>query len=174
MAKIADQTAGGTKMNVRLIAAAALSAAALPLAAHAATDYVTIPLEVSVNAPADVAWKKIKGYCDIGAWMKTTCEITSGKDGEMGAVRRIAGRVDEVFVSQTASSYTYMQPKSPIDYHGTVEIRPDGKSKSKLYYTLVYDAAALPAGRDKATDVAGRTKMFTGVINTMKGIAEAK
>jgi hypothetical protein len=175
VAKIGAQTAGGNlKMNARLIAAAALAAAALPLAAHAATDYVTVPLEVSINAPADVAWKKIKGYCDIGVWMKTTCEITSGKDGEMGAVRRIAGRVDEVLVASTAWSYSYAQPKSPIDYHGTVEIRPDGKKTSKLYYTLVYDAAGLPAGRDKATDLAGRTKMFTGVINTMKGIAEAK
>jgi hypothetical protein len=89
-------------------------------------------------------------------------------------VRRIAGRVDEVQVARTAWSYSYAQPKSPIDYHGTVEIRPDGKTKSKLLYTLVYDAAALPAGRDKATDVAARTKQFTVVINTMKGIAEAK
>ena len=76
-----------------VIAAAALSA--LGSAARAA-DYVTIPLETSVDAPADVAWKKIGGYCDIGAWMKTSCVITSGKDNEVGAVRRIADRVDEV------------------------------------------------------------------------------
>lgn len=161
-------------MKVQLAAAAALGAVALAGAAHAATDYVTIPLQVDVAAPADVAWKKISGYCDIGSWMKTTCEITSGKADEVGAVRKIAGRVDEVQVARTAWSYSYAQPKSPIDYHGTVEIRPDGKSKSKLYYTLVYDAAALPAGADKAKDVAGRTAMFTRVINTMKGIAEAK
>lgn len=166
-------------MKVQFAAAAATLAAALSTfgvagAAQAATDYVTVPLEVSVNAPADVAWKKISGFCDVGSWMKTTCVITSGKDGEMGAVRRIADRVDEVQVARTAWSYSYAQPKSPIDYHGTVEIRPDGKSKSKLFYTLVYDAAALPAGRDKATDVAARTKQFTVVINTMKGIAEAK
>jgi len=153
------------------LASAALTA--LAGAAHAA-DYVTIPLEASVDVPADVAWKKVGGYCDIGAWMKTSCVITAGKADEVGAVRRIADRVDEVLVSRTAWSYTYAQPKSPIDYHGTVEIRPDGKGKSKLLYTLVYDAAALPAGADKAKDVAGRTAMFTRVINTMKGIAEAK
>jgi hypothetical protein len=160
------------------IAAAALALAAGTAvgggAAQAATDYVTVPLEITVNAPADVAWKKISGFCDIGGWMKTTCEITSGKADEVGAVRRIAGRVDEVQVARTAWSYSYAQPKSPIDYHGTVEIRPDGRGKSKLLYTLVYDAAALPAGRDKATDVAARTKQFTVVINTMKSIAEAK
>jgi len=139
-----------------------------------AADYVTVPLEASVNAPADVTWKKIGGFCDIGSWMKTSCVITSGKAEDVGAVRRIADRVDEVQVARTAWSYSYAQPKSPIDYHGTVEIRPDGRGKSKLLYTLVYDAAALPAGRDKATDVAARTKQFTVVINTMKSIAEAK
>ncbi|HEV2533125.1 SRPBCC family protein [Phenylobacterium sp.] len=164
-------------MKLQLCAAALAATAGLGLGAgtaQAATDYVTIPLEASVNAPADVAWKKISGFCDIGAWMKTTCVITSGKADEMGAVRRIADRVDEVQVARTAWSYSYAQPKSPIDYHGTVEIRPDGKGKSKLYYTLVYDAAALPATADKAKDVANRTAMFTRVINTMKGIAEAK
>jgi hypothetical protein len=156
------------------LCAVALAATAIAGTARAATDYVTVPLEVSVNVPADVAWKKISGFCDIGTWMKTTCVITSGKADEVGAVRRIADRVDEVQVARTAWSYSYAQPKSPIDYHGTVEIRPDGKGKSKLLYTLVYDAAALPAGADKAADVARRTKQFTVVITTMKGIAEAK
>jgi hypothetical protein len=154
-----------------VIAAAALGA--MTGVARAA-DYVTVPLEASVNAPADVTWKKIGGFCDIGSWMKTSCVITSGKADEVGAVRRIADRVDEVQVARTAWSYSYAQPKSPIDYHGTVEVRPDGKGKSKILYTLVYDAAALPAGADKAKDLAGRTTMFTRVINTMKGIAEAK
>jgi hypothetical protein len=58
----------------------AAAAAALGLASAAtAADFVTIPLETTVNAPADVAWKKINGYCAIGAWFKTTCEITSGR-----------------------------------------------------------------------------------------------
>lgn len=161
------------KPAIRNLAVAAVALTALAGTARAA-DYVTIPLEASVNAPADVTWKKVGGYCDIGSWMKTSCVITSGKADEVGAVRRIADRVDEVLVSRTAWSYTYAQPKSPIDYHGTVEVRPDGKGKSKILYTLVYDAAALPAGADKAKDVAGRTAMFTRVVNTMKGIAEAK
>lgn len=154
---------------------AALAAALVGLAGAArAADYVTIPLETTVKAPADVVWKKVGGFCDIGSWMHTTCEITSGKG--VGEVRRIAGRVDEVLVSDTAWSYTYAQPKSPIDYHGTVEVRPDGKGQSKLYYTLVYDAAALkdPSPEGKAKDVAQRTKMFTGVLNTMKTVAETK
>lgn len=162
------------KLMIAAGAAAAALAAGFATQASAATDFVTVPLEVTVNAPADVAWKKISGFCDIGAWMKTTCELTSGKDHEVGAVRRIAGRIDEVLVASTAWSYTYSQPKSPIDYHGTVEIRPVDKGHSKLLYTLVYDAAALPHPENKDQDIANRTKSFTNVINVMKGIAEAK
>jgi hypothetical protein len=160
---------------MKTIAALAAAAAALGVAASAqAADFVRIPLETTVNAPADVAWKKVSGYCDIGAWFKTTCEITSGKDGEVGAVRVIAGRVTELLVASTAWSYTYSQPKSPIDYHGTLEIRPVDKKTSKLLYTLVYDAAALPDPSKKDADIANRTKQFTGLLATIKAQAEAK
>lgn len=160
---------------MKTIISFAAATAALSLAGAAtAADFVTVPLETTVNAPADVAWKKISGYCDIGAWFKTTCEITSGKDGEVGAVRLIAGRVTELLVAKTAWSYTYSQPKSPIDYHGTLEIRPVDKNTSKLFYTLVYDAAALPDPSKKDADVANRTKQFTGLLATIKGVAEAK
>lgn len=161
-------------MKTAISLAATAAALSLAGAAQAATDFVTIPLETTVNAPADVAWKKVSGYCDIGAWFKTTCTISSGKDGEVGAVRVIAGRVTELLVAKTAWSYTYSQPKSPIDYHGTLEIRPVDKKTSKLLYTLVYDAAALPDPTKKDADVAGRTKQFTGLLATIKGVAEAK
>ena len=152
----------------------AVAAAGGLASAASAADFVTIALETSVNAPASVAWPKVKGYCDIGAWFKTTCEITSGQDGQVGAVRVIAGRVTEVLVASTAWSYTYSQPKSPIDYHGTLEIRPVDKNTSKLLYTLIYDAAALPDPSKKDADIANRTKQFTGLLATIKAQAEAK
>ena len=157
-----------------IISLTAASAALALAGAASAADFVTIPLEATVNAPADVAWKKISGYCDIGAWFKTTCAITAGTDNQVGAVRLIAGRVTEVMVAKTAWSYTYSQPKSPIDYHGTLEIRPVDKKTSKLFYTLIYDAAALPDPSKKDADVASRTKQFTGLLATIKGVAEAK
>jgi len=155
---------------------AAAAAATLCAGAACAADYVTVPLEATINAPADAAWKKIDGFCQIGAWFKTTCVISSGVDGQMGSVRTIAGRVEELLVARTAWSYTYSQPKSPIDYHGTVEIRPIDKGHSKLLYTLVYDADALPKHEpaDKAADKERRTKQFTNLVATMKAAAEAK
>lgn len=164
-------------MKIQLAALAAFGLVALASAAQAA-DWVTVPLETTVNAPADKAWPKIKGFCQIGEWFKTTCVISSGKDGEVGAVRLIAGRVTEVLVANTAWSYTYAQPQSmsPIDYHGTVEIRPIDKGHSKLLYTLVYNADALAKHEpeDKAKDKENRTRQFTGLLNTMKTVAEAK
>jgi hypothetical protein len=165
-----------TTLAAAALALCASAASAQPAAAPAAkpTEYVTIALEADVNAPADVAWKKVGGYCDIGGWMNTTCEITSGKDNEVGAVRRIAGRVDEVLVARTPYSYTYAQPKSPIDYHGTFEIRPAGAGKSKIYYTLVYDVANMADAAAKTADQERRRRQFTGVVNTIKTKAEAK
>ncbi len=154
--------------------AAALAALALTAGAAAAADFAVIPMETTVDRPADVTWKKVSGYCDIGPWLKTTCEITSGKDGEVGAVRRIAGRIDEVLIAKTAWSYTYSQPKSPIDYHGTVEVRPDGARKSKILYTLIYDAEPLKTPEAKAADKERRTKQFTAMLGVMKAQAEAK
>ncbi|HXA39276.1 MAG TPA: SRPBCC family protein [Phenylobacterium sp.] len=158
------------------IAAAALAGLTLCAGAARATDFVTIPLETTINAPADAAWKKISGYCLIGTWFKTTCTITAGVDGQVGSVRTIAGRVEELLVAKTAWSYTYSQPKSPIDYHGTVEIQPIDKGHSRLLYTLVYDADALPKheAADKAADKDRRTKQFTGLVATMKTVAETK
>lgn len=162
-------------MPLKFAAATLAAIALIPGVAHA-TDYVTIPLETTIDAPADTAWQKIDGFCRIGVWFNTTCEITSGQDGQVGAVRRIAGRIDEVIVGDTASSYTYTQPKSPIDYHGTVEIRPIDAGHARLLYTLVYDADALPrhTPEDKASDKADRTRQFTAVVGAIKVMAETK
>jgi hypothetical protein len=154
-------------------AAATLAIATFGAGSVRAAEFVTIAQEVTVAAPADVTWKKVGGFCDIGAWMKTTCVITSGGD-EVGAIRRIANRIDELLVAKTASSYTYSQPKSPIDYHGTVEVRPVTGKTSKILYTLVYDAEPLATPEAKAADRERRAKTFAGVLQTMKGIAEAK
>jgi len=166
-------------MTSRLIVAAAALSASLGAAsaAHAAGDYVSIVQETTINAPADVAWGKLKGYCDIGKWLNPAapvpCEITSGTDGELGAVRKIAGRIEEVIVARTPTSYTYADPNQPILYHGTVEIRPIDKKSSKLVYSLFYDQTTVAADKRDANK-AGRAKTFAGVMAVMKGIAEAK
>lgn len=156
-----------------LIVAAALLAAPMiaPGAAHAG-DYVSIVQEAPVKAPAATVWKKVGGYCDIGAWLKTTCEITQGTDREVGALRKIAGRVEEVLVAKTPLSYTYADIDPKILYHGTVEVRPVDAKTSKIVYTLFFDQTSVPADQREANKTR-RAQMFAGVLKTMVATAEA-
>jgi hypothetical protein len=142
-------------------------------AAVAMPTYVTIPLEMAVNRPAAEVWKRVGKYCDIGEWLRIPCTITSGKDGEVGAVRSVA---NEVLVGKTELSYTYTQPVRegrPYNlYHGTLEARPVTATTSKLVYTLVYDNSMLADDAARERDKAQRTAQFTTALENMKILAE--
>src|SRR5437588_12308599 len=103
-------------------------------------NYTVIPLEITVSRPAAEVWKRVGKYCDIGEWLRVNCTITSGKDGEFGAVRSIG---NEILVGKTELSYTYTQPvrnDRPFNmYHGTLEARPVTATTSKIVYTLFFD-----------------------------------
>ena len=135
--------------------------------------YVSIPLEIAVNRPAAEVWKRVGKYCDIGEWLQIPCTITSGKDGELGAVRSVAG---EVLVGQTELSYTYTQTVKegrPYNlYHGTLEARPVTATTSKLVYTLVFDNSILADDAAREKDKAQRTTRFTQALENMKILAE--
>src|SRR5712675_1146545 len=89
----------------------------------ASPTYTSIAMEITVNRPAAEVWKRIGKYCDVSEWLQVPagCTITSGKDGEFGAVRTVGA---EVLVGRTEFSYTYTQtPKegTPYNlYHGTL------------------------------------------------------
>ena len=151
-------------------AAAAPAASAAP-AAHSA-DYTTIVLNTSVERPVDAVWKKIGGFCDISSWLKLSCVYTSGT-GDLGSVRRLADRIDEVMVAKTAHSYTYTQPNTTILYHGTLAVEADGAARSKIIYSLFYDQSQLATDQAKANDRAQRTRIFTGALESMKKLAES-
>ena len=135
--------------------------------------YVSIPMEITVNRPAAEVWKRVGKYCDIGEWLQLPCTITSGKDGEFGAVRSIGS---EVLVGKTELSYTYTQPVRagrPYDlYHGTLEARPVTATTSKLVYTLVFDNSMLADDDARAKDIERRTTQFTRALQNMKTLAE--
>jgi hypothetical protein len=135
--------------------------------------YATIPLEIMVNRPAAEVWKRVGKYCDIGEWLRIACTITSGKDGEVGAVRSVAG---EVLVGRTEMSYTYTQPVRagrPYNlYHGTLEARPVTATTSKLVYTLMFDNSMLADDAARERDKAQRTTQFTQALENMKILAE--
>lgn len=135
--------------------------------------YVSIPMEINVNKPAADVWKRIGKYCDIGEWAQIGCTITSGKDGEFGAVRSVG---NEILVGKTELSYTYTQPVRegrPYNmYHGTLEARPLTATTSKLVYTLVLDNSMLADEAAKQRDIQQRTQQFTRALENMKTLAE--
>src|SRR5215468_9544490 len=152
-------------------APAAGAAAVSPVVAN--PTYVTIPLEITVNRPAAEVWKRVGKYCDIGEWLRVACTITSGKDGEVGAVRSVAG---EILVGNTELSYTYTQPvragRPYNPYHGTLEARPVTATTSKLVYTLMFDNSMLADDAAREKDKAQKTAVFTQALENMKILAE--
>jgi hypothetical protein len=165
-------------MNIRssgLLTAAVLGISLYAGAASAA-DYAVVNLHIDVDQPVDVVWQKVGGYCDIAAWLKVSCDLTSGT-GDLGTVRHLTIRgnaVDEVLVGKTAHSYTYTQPNTTILYHGTLEVVPNGKGHSKILYSLIWDQSADASDEAKTKDRDGRTKAFTNALANMKALAEAK
>ena len=166
-----------------LTASAQTAATPAPQAANPANanivvenpTYTTIPIELEVSRPAAEVWKRIGKYCDISEWLQipTGCTILSGKDGEVGAVRSVAG---EVLVGKTEFSYTYTQTVRagrPYNlYHGTLEVRPLTDKTSKIVYTLIYDNSMMADDAAREKDKASRTATFTRAVQNMKTIAE--
>jgi hypothetical protein len=141
--------------------------------AVAKPTYITIPMEIAVNKPAAEVWKRIGKYCDIGEWFRIPCTITSGTDGEIGAVRSVA---TEVLVGKSEMSYTYTQPVRegrPYNlYHGTLEARPVTATTSKLLYTLVFDNSMLADDAARERDKTQKTTQFMTALQNMKILAE--
>ena len=139
-------------------------------------NYVSIPMEVTVNKPVAEVWKRIGKYCDIGEWFQIPggCQIISGTDGEVGAVRSVG---NEILVGKTEYSYTYTQPVRegrPYNlYHGTLEARAGDANTTKLLYTLMYDNSMV-TGDDaaKKAEMERRRATFMRALNNMKTLAE--
>lgn len=141
----------------------------------ASPTYTSIAMEIAVDRPAAEVWKRIGKYCDIGEWLQLPagCKITSGTDGEFGAVRTVGA---EVLVGRTELSYTYAQtPKegTPYNlYHGTLEARPVTPTTSKIVYTLFFDNSMLPDDAARAADKERRRTRFMQALQNMKALAE--
>jgi hypothetical protein len=141
----------------------------------ASPTYTSIPMEIMVNRSAADVWKRIGKYCDISEWLQIAagCKITSGQDGEFGAVRTVGA---EVLVGKTEFSYTYTQtPREgqPYNmYHGTLEARPVTATTSKIVYTLFFDNSMLPDDAARAADKERRRTRFMQALQNMKTLAE--
>jgi hypothetical protein len=161
--------------------APAVSAAPSPLPGQAPLQipdphYVTVPMTIDVNAPADKVWARIGKFCDIGEWTPSaggnTCKYLAG-DGDVGSVRSVA---NEVMVAKTKYSYTYAQaPRvgAPYNlYHGTLEVVPVAATTSRLSYVLFFDDSMLADDAAREKNVRDREAAFNQRLRNMKTLAE--
>ena len=154
----------------------AMAAAAPAPLAVPAPRYTTLVLEVDVGRPAAQVWARIGKFCDIAEWLRVTCAITEGTDGQVGAVRVLNGTTIEPLVGRTELSHTYTQPVrvgAPYNlYHGTLEARSVTAATSKIVYTFFYDVSMLADDAARATERANRTARFGQAMQNMKILAE--
>jgi len=184
MKRLLGWTALGLTLAVPAYAQAPAPAGQAPAApatggvAVANPHYVAIPMEITVNKPVADVWKRVGKYCDIGEWLpQLACTMQSGKDGEFGAVRSLAGgRILEILVGKTEFSYSYTQPVrdgQPYNmYHGTLEARAITPTTTRLIYTLLLDNSMLADDAARERDVQGRRTNFTRALENMKILAE--
>jgi hypothetical protein len=138
-----------------------------------APHYASLPMSIVVDAPVQKVWARVGKYCDIGGWGFRSCDLISGKEGEIGAVRTIG---HSVIVGQTRYSYTYTQPLRGTGlypmYHGTLEARPVGSGRTTLYYTLVWDSSTQPNDASRQKQVKTYRLLFEKMLRNMKKLAE--
>jgi hypothetical protein len=135
--------------------------------------YASLPMSIVVDAPVEKVWARVGKYCDIGEWGFRTCDLISGKEGEIGAVRTIG---HSVIVGQTRYSYTYTQPLRATGlypmYHGTLEARPLGSGRTTLYYTLVWDSSTQSDDPSRKKQVETYRLLFEKMLRNMKKLSE--
>src|SRR5262249_28483070 len=119
--------------------------------------YASASAELTVRKPVAEVWSRIGDFCDIRDWIPTTCEIVSGNENDLGAVRTTG---KEIIVGKTQYSYTYAQ--APVAgrpynmYRGTLEARPIDAKTTKLLFTQFMDASSLPDDGARQRDKARR------------------
>ena len=138
-----------------------------------APHYASLPMSIVVDAPVQKVWARVGKYCDIGEWGFRSCNLISGKEGEIGAVRTIG---HSIIVGQTRYSYTYTQPLRAIGlypmYHGTLEARALDSGRTTLYYTLVWDSSTQPDDAARRKQVQTYRLLFEKMLRNMKKLSE--
>lgn len=139
-------------------------------------NYISIPMEITINKPAKDVWKRVGKYCDISEWLQIAagCKMISGNEGDVGSVRSVG---NEILVGKTELSYSYTQPVRegrPYNlYHGTLEARPLTAKTTKMVYTLMYDNSFIPGDEAaKTAEIARRRTAFERGLANMKILAE--
>ena len=158
--------------TLKLIASAAL--AAVSVAAFAAATQLKVTKEVTINAPADQVWAKIRDFDSLDKWHPAleSDKIVSGKNNEVGAERLLTlkggGTIREKLLAfddkRHSMRYSILEGVLPVsDYTSTITVAGAGKDRSTVTWSGSFkrkDTSDKPAA--DANDEAA-TKTMSGV-----------
>lgn len=164
-------------------APAAPAAAAAPAAPAATANAVLeVKKSVSIDAPADAVWAKVKNFSGLNAWHPAVAkdEIVEGKDNEVGAVRLLTlgdgGTIKEKLLAMDDASrsfqYSILEGVLPVaDYTSTLIVQTDGADKSTVTWSGAFKHG------DKADDKTATdtiASVYTAGLDNLKKVMETK
>jgi mxaD protein len=156
--------------TLKLIAFATL--AAVSVAAFAAAAQLRVTREVTINAPADQVWAKIRDFDGLDKWHPAleSDKIVSGKNNEVGAERLLTlkggGTIKEKLLAiddkRHSMRYSILEGVLPVsDYTSTITVAGAGKDRSTVTWSGSFkrkdtsDKPAADANDETATKTMG-------------------
>jgi mxaD protein len=173
--------------TLKVIAMAALLS--VSAAAFAAASVLKVSKQVTVDAPVDEVWAKIKDFDGLDKWHPAleSDKIVSGKNNEVGAERLLTlkggGTIKEKLLAFDDKTHTYrysiLEGVLPVsDYTSTITVTAAGKNRSTVTWSGSFkrkDTGDKPAA-DANDETA--TKTMSGVyqagLDNLKTMMEPK
>lgn len=173
--------------TMQTIAFAAL--ATVSAACFAAAGVLKVTKSVTIEAPADEVWAKVKDFDGLATWHPAleSDKIVAGKNNEVGAERLLTlkggGTIREKLLAFDDRHHTFkyaiLEGVLPVsDYSSTITVQAAGKDKSTVTWAGSFkrkDTGAQPAAD---ADDATATKTITGVyesgLENLKKMIEGK
>ncbi|WP_029147021.1 SRPBCC family protein [Methylophilus sp. 5] len=161
---------------MRLLQSLVLATLLATTASVFAAEPLFVVKSVELNQPADVVWKKVSDFGDLGAWHPAVAktEIVAGKSSHAGAKRVLTlqdgGKVNETLTAFNAKSKSYSYKITdgvlPVtDYASTVSVHSNGDGKS----VVVWESHFLPkAPADEKASSEAIKGVYDGGLNQLK------
>lgn len=141
-----------------------------------AAEPLYVVKSVELNQPADVVWKKVSDFGDLGAWHPAVAktDIVAGKSNRVGAKRVLTlqdgGKVNETLTAynpkQKSYAYKITDGVLPVnEYASTVSVHSNGDGKSVVVWESHFLPKA-PADEKAASDTI--KGVYDGGLNQLK------
>jgi polyketide cyclase/dehydrase/lipid transport protein len=171
---------------MQMIAFAAL--ATVSVAVFAAAPVLKVSKEVSIDAPADQVWEKIKNFDGLNTWHPAvaTDQIVAGKNNDVGAERLLTlkdgGTIKEKLLGYDAKGHSFkyaiLEGVLPVsDYTSTVSVKSAGKDKSTVTWSGNFkrkntgDNPGANENDETATNTMG--SVYQGGLDNLKKMVES-